>query len=78
MFKFVESNTQSSAIVTRENTAMKENSNARVLVRESSSRLIMRRARVHESFMTMRFEERKRAAAAAYGTFWYLTSRRFC
>jgi len=56
---------------------MKEKSNVRVLVRESSTRLIMRRARVHESFMTMRFEERKRATAA-HGTFWYLTSRRFC
>jgi hypothetical protein len=56
---------------------MKENSNARVLVGESSTRLTMRRARAHESFMTMRFEERKRTAAA-YGTFWYLMSRRFC
>jgi len=55
---------------------MKENNNARVLVRESSIRLTMRRARAHESFMTMRFEERKRAAKA-YGTFWYLMSRRF-
>ena len=61
----------------RENAAMKEKSNARVLVRESSTRLMMRRARAHESFMTMRFEERKRAAAG-YGTFWYLMSRRFC
>jgi len=60
-----------------ENTAMKENSNARVLVREGSTNLPRRHARARESFMTIRFEERKRIAAA-YGTFWYLTSRRFC
>jgi len=63
--------------VARENTAMKENTNARVLVRESSTRLITRWARTHESFMTVRFKEKKRTAAA-YGTFWYLMSRRFC
>jgi hypothetical protein len=56
---------------------MKENNNVRVLVREGSTRLTMRRMRAHESFMTMRVEERKRAASA-YGTFWYLMSRRFC
>jgi hypothetical protein len=56
---------------------MKENINARVLVRENSTRLTMRRARAHESFMTMHFEDRKQTAAA-YGTFWYLMSRRFC
>ena len=57
---------------------MKENRATRVLVRESSTSLTRRHARAREPFMTMRFEERKRAATAAYGTFWYAMSRRFC
>jgi hypothetical protein len=57
---------------------MKENSEAGlVLVRRDSSSLARRRARAFESFTTVRFEERKRAATAAYGTLWHLMSRRF-
>jgi hypothetical protein len=60
------------------NTAMKENSETRVvLVGRDSAGLARRRARAFDSFTTVRFEERKRAVAAAYGTFWYLMSRRF-
>jgi hypothetical protein len=56
---------------------MKENSEAGlVLVRRDSASLARRRARALESFTTVRFEQRKRAATAAYGTFWYLMSRR--
>jgi hypothetical protein len=57
---------------------MKENSEAGlVLVRRDSASLARRRARAFESFTTVRFEERKRAATAAYGTLWHLMSRRF-
>ena len=57
---------------------MKENSEAElVLVRRDSASLARRRARAFESFTTVRFEERKRAATAAYGTLWHLMSRRF-
>jgi len=57
---------------------MKENNATRVLVREGSTSLTRRYARARESFTTVRLEERKRAATAAYGTFWYVMSRRFC
>jgi hypothetical protein len=59
------------------NTAMKDSSETKVvLVGRSSASLARRRARALESFTTVRFEERKRAATA-YGTFWFLMSRRF-
>jgi len=61
----------------RENTAMKENSPSRVLVRGDYAILARRRATVYESFTTVRFKDRKRSAQS-YGTFWYLMSRRFC
>ena len=57
---------------------MKENNATRVLVRERSTSLTRRHARARESFTTVAFEERKRAATVAYGTFWYIMSRRFC
>ena len=57
---------------------MKENTATRVLVRERSTSLTRRHARARESFTTVRIEERKRAVAAAYGTFWHMMSRRFC
>jgi len=57
---------------------MKENNATRVLVREGSTSLTRRHARARESFTTVRFEERKRVVAAAYGTFWHMMSRRFC
>jgi len=57
---------------------MKENNATRVLVREGSTSLTRRHARARESFTTVAFEERKRAATVAYGTFWYIMSRRFC
>ncbi len=57
---------------------MKENNETRkVLVGGDSASLARRRARAFESFTTVRFEERKRAATAAYGTLWHLMSRRF-
>jgi hypothetical protein len=57
---------------------MKENNETRVvLVRRDPASLTRRHARAFESFTTVRSEERKRAATAAYGTFWFLMSRRF-
>jgi hypothetical protein len=57
---------------------MKENNETRVvLVRRDSASLARRRTRAFDSFTTVRFEDRKRAATAAYGTFWHMMSRRF-
>jgi hypothetical protein len=57
---------------------LKENAETRVvLVGRDSGSLALRRARGLDSFTTVRFEERKRAIAAAYGTFWHMMSRRF-
>src|SRR5205807_9386418 len=56
----------------RGNTAMKENNATRVLVREGSTSLTRRHARAREPFTTVSFEETKRAATVAYGTFWYI------
>jgi len=61
----------------RENTAMRENNTARVLVERDSASLARRHARGYDCFTTVRFEERKRSATA-YGTFSYLMFRRFC
>ena len=57
---------------------MKANKPIRVvLVDGDSTRLIRTHARASNTFKTVAFEERKRAATTAYGMFWYYLSRRF-
>jgi len=57
---------------------MKANKPIRVvLVDGDSTRLIRTRARAFDTFKTVPFEERKRAATTDYGMFWYYLSRRF-
>ena len=58
--------------------AMKANKPIRVvLVDGDSTRLVRPRARAFDTFKTVPFEERKRAATTDYGRFWYYLYKRF-
>ena len=56
---------------------MKENSlSGTVLVGNDSARTTKRRARDRDAFTTVRFEEKKRNIVRAYGTIWFIMTRR--